>query len=51
MKQNLEEKISCAIICGKCDKNLNPEDKRILSVGCIFLLHRKTASLLSHNFH
>jgi len=32
MKQNLEEQISCATVCDKCDKKLRPEDKRILSV-------------------
>ncbi len=32
MKQNLEEKISCAIKCERCDEKLSPEDKRILSV-------------------
>jgi hypothetical protein len=32
MKPILEDKISCAIICERCDKKLNLEDKRILSV-------------------
>ncbi len=32
MKKNLEEKISCAIVCERCNKKLNQEDQRILSV-------------------
>ena len=32
MKDNWEERISCAIECCKCAKKLNPEDNRILSV-------------------
>ena len=32
MKDNWQERISCAIECSKCAKKLNPEDNRILSV-------------------
>ena len=32
MKDNWQERISCAIECPKCAKKLNPVDKRILSV-------------------
>lgn len=32
MKDNWQERISCAIECSKCGKKLNPEDNRILSV-------------------
>ena len=32
MKPHIEEKISCATLCERCDKGLKPQDKRILSV-------------------
>ena len=32
MKDTWEEAISCAIVCERCDGNMTPEDKRILSV-------------------
>ncbi len=32
MKDNWQERISCAIECPKCVKKLNPDDNRILSV-------------------
>lgn len=32
MKPHIEEKISCATLCERCDKDLTPQDMRILSV-------------------
>jgi len=32
MKDNWQERISCAIACSRCAKKMVPEDKRILSV-------------------
>jgi hypothetical protein len=32
MKENWEEKLSCATVCSKCGEKLDPRDPRILSV-------------------
>lgn len=32
MKDEWEEKLSCALTCSRCNRDLHPEDQRILSV-------------------
>ncbi len=32
MKENWQERISCATKCSRCDKKLGPQDQRIFSV-------------------